>query len=213
MSLRVVEVKGIIKLVTGLHIGAGSDEIHIGGIDSPVVKDRDGYPYIPGSSLKGKIRSLLELADGISSFNGGISTIANSPDNPVPVMFGDASGKEITRVLFRDAFITEDSKKILYEKSLSATEAKNENSINRINGKSVTGPRTIERAISDLEFDFDIVVRLLDGDSEEVFKETLIRGMKMLEKDALGGSGSRGYGRVKFLNVCWGEVQIELEND
>lgn len=212
MSLRVVEVKGIIKLVTGLHIGAGSDEIHIGGIDSPVVKDRDGYPYIPGSSLKGKIRSLLELADGISSFNGGISTIANSPDNPVPVMFGDASGTEITRVLFRDAFITEDSKKTLYEKSLSATEAKNENSINRINGKAIS-PRTIERAISDLEFDFDIVVRLLDGDSEDVFKETLIRGMKMLEKDALGGSGSRGYGRVKFLNVCWGEDQIELEND
>ena len=59
MSMHTVELKGIIELKTGLHIGAGNDEIHIGGIDSYVVKDRNGYPYIPGSSLKGKIRSLL----------------------------------------------------------------------------------------------------------------------------------------------------------
>ena len=54
-------IKGKIVLKTGLHIGAGSDEIHIGGIDTPVVKDPlKGWPYIPGSSLKGKIRTLLE---------------------------------------------------------------------------------------------------------------------------------------------------------
>ena len=51
MSLNTILVTGKIHLVTGLHIGAGNDEIHIGGIDNQVVKDRDGWPYIPGSSL------------------------------------------------------------------------------------------------------------------------------------------------------------------
>jgi len=56
-----VELKGKIKLESGLHIGAGNDEIHIGGIDSPVIKNPlTNVPYIPGSSLKGKMRCLLE---------------------------------------------------------------------------------------------------------------------------------------------------------
>ena len=54
-------IEGDLELVTGLHIGAGNDEIRIGGIDNPVLKHPySGQPYIPGSSLKGKVRSLLE---------------------------------------------------------------------------------------------------------------------------------------------------------
>ena len=208
MSLDVIEVKGTIKLITGLHIGAGNDEIHIGGIDNPVVKDRNGYPYIPGSSLKGKMRSLLELADNIS-YGGKPSTIAKSPESAIPRMFGDTTDGNITRLLFRDAFLSEESKRILSEKSILATEAKNENSINRLRG-TAENPRITERAISGLEFDFEIIVRLFDGDSEDTFKDTLVRGMKMLEKDALGGSGSRGYGKVKFQNVKWGDKELEL---
>ena len=208
MSLEIRKVRGTIKLITGLHIGAGTDEIHIGGIDNPVVKDRNGYPYIPGSSIKGKIRSLLELADGIA-FGGKPSTTEKSPDSLIPKMFGDTSGFNRTRLLFRDSFLSESSKQILFENSISATEAKNENSINRLKGVA-ENPRITERAISDLEFDFEIIVRLFDDDSEEDFKSTLIRGMRMLELDALGGSGSRGYGKVKFLNVTWYGEKVEL---
>jgi len=48
-------------VLTGLHIGSGNDKVQIGGVDSEVIKDPiKKLPYIPGSSLKGKIRCLLE---------------------------------------------------------------------------------------------------------------------------------------------------------
>ena len=210
MSLKVIELKGRIKLITGLHIGAGNDDIHIGGIDDPVVKDRDGYPYIPGSSLKGKIRSLLEIEEG-SLPSGEVFTSKNRPDSIIPVMFGDSedSRKGITRLIFRDSFLSADSKKVLIEKSLLATESKAENTINRIQG-TAKNPRYIERAISDLEFDYEILIRILEEDSEERFKQKLIHGMKMLEKDALGGKGSRGYGKIEFINNTWNGETIEI---
>jgi CRISPR-associated protein Csm3 len=69
MSLKLNKIsviQGTIELKTGLHIGGGDTEMHIGGTDNPVVKHpHTNEPYIPGSSLKGKIRSLLELKYGI----------------------------------------------------------------------------------------------------------------------------------------------------
>ncbi|NCC71344.1 hypothetical protein EOM09_07225, partial [bacterium] len=55
-------LKGEIILRTGLHIG-GISGTKIGGVDSPVIKDPVGMPYIPGSSLKGKFRSIKYLLD------------------------------------------------------------------------------------------------------------------------------------------------------
>ncbi len=207
MSLNIVELQGKIKVVTGLHIGAGNDDIHIGGIDNPVVKDVNGYPYIPGSSLKGKIRSLLEMSEGIC-YGGKPSTTKKSPDSLVPVLFGDTEGN-ITRVLFRDSFLSKDSRNMLIENSTSPTESKSENSINRFSGKA-ENPRVTERVIPGLVFDFSIVVRLLDGDSEADFKATLLKGFRLLEKDALGGSGSRGYGKVEFSDLVWNGESLEL---
>ena len=57
---------GQIELVSGLHIGSGNAEMHIGGTDNPVIKNPvTNQPYIPGSSLKGKMRSLLEWRAGV----------------------------------------------------------------------------------------------------------------------------------------------------
>ncbi|WP_297499767.1 type III-A CRISPR-associated RAMP protein Csm3, partial [Thermococcus sp.] len=57
-----VVIRGRIKALTGLHIGSQRDVSEIGGIDNPVIKDpHTGLPYIPGSSLKGKLRSLFEV--------------------------------------------------------------------------------------------------------------------------------------------------------
>lgn len=58
-------VTGKIITLTGLHIGGSSTEISIGGVDRIVVRDPlTNHPYIPGSSLRGKMRSLLERARG-----------------------------------------------------------------------------------------------------------------------------------------------------
>lgn len=207
MSLNTILVTGKIHLVTGLHIGAGNDEIHIGGIDNQVVKDRDGWPYIPGSSLKGKIRCLLETAEGAHDGKRP-SNSKMFPNSLIPKMFGDTEGM-MTRLLFRDCFISKESKELLLEQSIPATESKSENSINRLSGKA-DNPRNTERAISGLDFDYEIVVRLFENDNEAEIKAELLKGMKMLENDALGGSGSRGYGKIKFEDSKWNREALEL---
>lgn len=208
MSFNTSILKGKIYLVSGLHIGAGNDDIHIGGIDNSIVKDREGMPYIPGSSLKGKIRSLLELSDGLYDKDGKPSTTKKYPDSLVPKMFGDTEGN-ITRLLFRDSFLSLESKEELLKNAISATESKSENTINRTTGRA-DNPRNTERAIAGLIFDYEIVIRLFDGDDEEEFKKTLLKGLCLLENDALGGSGSRGYGRIKFVDSKWNEIPIEI---
>lgn len=211
MSLNIIIVKGRIRLVTGLHIGAGNDDIHIGGIDNQVVKDRDGMPYIPGSSLKGKIRCLLELSENLydpDDRNGRPSDSKRYPESLIPRMFGDTEGQK-TRLLFRDCFLSEDSRNHLLSRSIPATESKSENTINRLTG-TAGNPRNTERAISGLEFDYEIVVRLFDGDSEEDIREKLVKGMRMLENDALGGSGSRGYGKIEFVDSTWNGEPLSL---
>ena len=63
---RIIDLRGEIELLTGLHIGAGDLEMRIGGVDNVVIRNpRNNEPYIPGSSLKGKIRSLLEWRSGV----------------------------------------------------------------------------------------------------------------------------------------------------
>ena len=105
-------LKRKIKVITGLHIGKGKDQIGIGEIDASVIRDRDGYPYIPGSSLKGKIRSLLAYHFKSIDQIKDDPKIENEPDE-MKEAFGIASvknkeGKEIVKagqVIFRDAFL------------------------------------------------------------------------------------------------------------
>lgn len=212
MSLDIRIVKGTIHLMTGLHIGAGNDDIHIGGIDNQVVKDRDGMPYIPGSSIKGKIRCLLEMAEGLYSTEGKEKGKPSDsklfPGYLIPKMFGDTEGQR-TRLLFRDCFLSKNSRDLLLAKSIPATESKSENTINRLTGKA-DNPRNTERAIAGLDFDYEIVVRLFEDDDEDAIRKELVKGMKMLQNDALGGSGSRGYGKIKFVGSTWNGEPLEL---
>lgn len=209
MSMKIIKIQGNLDILTGLHIGAGNVEVHIGGIDSAVVKNPiDGYPYIPGSSLKGKIRSLLELSQGLSA-DGKPSSTENT-DSVIPKIFGDTSQKNISRIVFRDCFLTEESIEKIKLKNILPTEEKSENSINRLSG-TADSPRNIERVIPGLSYDFEMNLRVFDTDNEEEFKSIITQGLYLLEQDALGGSGSRGYGKVKFKNLKWGNEELNLE--
>ncbi len=208
MSFEIHEIRGQIKLLTGLHIGAGNDDVHIGGIDSSVVKTADGYPYIPGSSLKGKIRSLLELKEGVNS-DKPMDRI-NYPNSLIPIVFGDLTKSEITRVVFRDAFLTEGSKNDLRDRNILATEEKSENNIDRIKGVAGS-PRKIERVIPGLKFDFELNLRVLNHDDITKYKTLLASGLSLLEHDTLGGNGSRGYGKIKFENLTFDGEPFKLE--
>jgi CRISPR-associated protein Csm3 len=206
--VNIKEIKGKIELLSGLHIGAGDTEMHIGGTDNPVVRHpHTDEPYIPGSSLKGKVRSLLELKSGIMAVTkgspvkiGDLKRVSgNEEAEKILKLFGsggddkeDSSVIGPTRVSFADCMLIDEWKK----SKLSKFEVKAENTINRISG-TASNPRQTERVPAGVTFDFSINIKVFDDEGDNLI-DYLLEGLKLLEHDALGGSGSRGYGRVKF---------------
>ena len=192
-----------LTVVTGLHIGGSKDSVEIGGIDNPVIKvaTRKNQPYIPGSSLKGKMRCLLEQVNGATAV--GKSEIVNN-------LFGYASNNQPSKLIVRDAYLTADSVEKLVVASLDMpyTENKYENTIDRVKGKA-EHPRQSERVPAGAEFDVEMVINVWDNDNADELKQLLQQGIALIENDYLGGSGSRGYGQVKF-----GELNfVELSSD
>lgn len=220
MQLKAInQITGQIRLVTGLHIGAGNEEVHIGGIDNAVIKHpHTQQPYIPGSSLKGKMRSLLEWRSGVVGESNGAPTSIKLLDKlsgdkktqaqTVVKLFGasgdaqnDKQAEEIgiTRLSFWDCALNKGWLENVNKNNWLYTEAKSENTINRITG-TADNPRQTERVPADAIFDFKLGMKVLD-DVEQEFVETVLAGLKLLEMDGIGGSGSRGYGKIKFENV------------
>lgn len=196
-------IRGKIECLTGLHIGAGKDTMEIGGVDSPVVRDPvSRLPYIPGSSLKGKMRSLLEFATGKVG-NGDIHT-CNRADCEVCRPFGSSAQEARTcgptRLLVRDAYPDEETKKKWedLDSELMFTEMKSENYIDRIT--SAANPRFIERVVKGSKFDLEMVYGVydVDGHNDLDFFEQVVLAMRMFEDSSLGGNGSRGYGQVRM---------------
>ncbi len=191
-----IQITGKIEVKTGMHIGGSSAFAAIGAVDSPVIKDiRTNLPMIPGSSLKGKMRTLLA-----KEYN---TEVAKKPDEDAPCLlrlFGCAKEKQVkrSRVLISDMFMA--NEKELRELGLqSLTEIKFENTINR--ATAVANPRQIERAIRGTLFDLDIIYEV--EKEEEILEDMgiLAEGFKLLQYDYIGGNGSRGYGKILFKNI------------
>ena len=203
-----VEVTGTIEVLTGMHIGGSSAFSAIGAVDAPVVKDVvSGNPMIPGSSLKGKMRSLLA-----KRYN---TSFAETPDDDIECLtdlFGSAKKNHVktSRVLFSDMVLCnwEELKK---QGLTSKTEGKFENSIKRTT--AVANPRQIERVVRGSVFPLNIVYEVKDEETMVNDFGILSEGFRLLEYDYLGGNGSRGYGKVKFKDlyaeVVVGEVSEE----
>ncbi|MDP8052788.1 type III-A CRISPR-associated RAMP protein Csm3 [Pasteurella atlantica] len=222
----IVEITATLRLETGLHIGAGDSEMHIGGIDNSVIKNPiTNQPYIPGSSLKGKIRSLLEWRSGKIS-NGDLLSLNDLKDGNENVkqilqLFGIAANSDndekklqeigVSRLAFWDCSLTESWEKRICEDNQLLTEAKNENTIDRITA-TAGNPRQTERVPAGVEFDFKLTMRKFEGDSDELLN-LILKGLRLLELDSLGGSGSRGYGKVKFEDLEIKGVEKEFGKD
>lgn len=192
-----IEISGTIEIVTGVHIGGSSAFSAIGAVDSPVIMDtRTNQPMIPGSSLKGKMRALLA-----KQYNTAIAKTADDDAECLTNLFGSAKSKKESRVLFTDMFL--DNLDELKRAGLTgATEVKFENSISRMT--AVANPRQIERVVRGAQFPMQLIYEYTDKTDEETLLQDfriLKEGFKLLEYDYLGGSGSRGYGRVKFLDL------------
>jgi CRISPR-associated protein Csm3 len=222
-------LEGEMHCETGLHIGAGKGSLEIGGADNPVVKDSHGRPYVPGSTLRGRIRALLEQATGaavpselvyISKRKGQEVRIHQSdrPDDEICILFGRSPGRmekvgggdlesnhaTPARLSVFDAPLVADSITPQMRETLDdeLTEVKSENAIDRITSQA--NPRTLERVPAGARFKVRMVLDILCAE-DAVLPGLLVQGLRLLEDDTLGGGGSRGSGRVSFgdLKLVW----------
>jgi CRISPR-associated protein Csm3 len=255
-------LRGTLRCVTGLRIGSEPEMIEIGGLDNPIIRHPiTKLPYIPGSSLKGKMRSLLELRLGkidprpykvdeetgevlvdekgeplknpeygeVHKPNSDKGWNCEGPECPICRLFGSSAGTgEVgpARLIVRDAELTSDKKdeagnvidgwgtkiRRLRAKGETGAEIKYENTINRIKASAI--PRMMERVPAGVEFDFEIGYRVFSVDGDQGQKDLelfryVVRGLQLVEADTLGGSGSRGYGRVAFEDLTLTDLSGE----
>ena len=253
------QFKSILLVETGLHIGGGGENLNIGGIDKPVIRDPlNQYPYLPGSSIKGKLRSILErvlnkplnrkgsrdtyryesddLVDGVTEIDGQFIKFQGARTCELSRLFGSTGvscwletdvarserlledkssketidGKEYTkikgrnapaRLIVRDCHLLQESIEALkkIDTGLYMTEWKFENGLDRIT--AAANPRQLERVPKGAKFHFEIVYTVENAEQAGTDLRNLLRAVLVLEDDALGGHGSRGYGKVKFQNL------------
>lgn len=210
-----IMISGKIISKTGMHIGGASGFSAIGAIDSPVIRDiQTDEPMIPGSSLKGKMRSLLakQYTDTTKL------PVHNSDNDRVRRLFGymqdgKSGGKQMAfpaRLQFSDMFLA--NKDELAEIGVPTTEVKFENTIHRLT--AVANPRQIERSVAGSQFGLNLIYNVVDESEMLEDFETIGQGMKLLTYDYIGGHGSRGYGRICFsdleVNCVTGECDQDL---
>lgn len=243
-----IRIKGEIVCLTGLHVGGVADTMEIGGTGNPVIMDRiKNVPIIPGSSLKGKIRGLIELRDGLYEQKGDVcrywtdkeieeleERINKEQDGnkkeelyvefesvkkilpmkrDLCLVFGRGASEEVdagpTRLIVRDAFPTEETIRIWErnEDLVHGTEIKGENAINRITSEA--NPRFPERVPAGSKFNFEMIYSVYQKNDLDLLKR-LFDGMSFLEDNYLGGSGSRGYGKIRFKEI---QVMVKTTGD
>ncbi len=225
--LKLKVIRGELEAKTGLRIGGNREGLEIGGVDNPVIRNPlTGEPYVPGSSIKGKMRSLIEWSLGGEYLVDDTKHThsCTRADCPVCRVFGstaadsrpDQGVRGPTRLIVRDAYLTPTSRQALQEMNLERgtlfTEIKQEVFIPRLGGDA--NPRTMERVPAGTRFEFEMVYKVFDtGDGgqtdERYFEEIVQKGLRLLELDALGGSTSRGYGQIRFQNLEIREIDAQ----
>jgi len=223
-----------IKVLTGMRIGGSSDSVEIGGIDQPVMrmevtdasvittelnneKDKEikilkRIPYIPGSSLKGRMRGLIELSKKWYNDNGSVKVDAEG-DKELEThlkLFGSPAGNVgATRLAVSDLLPTKETLLSWIDAGLDVErelEVKPENVINRVTGKA-EHPRYMERVPAGSEFKGEITLLIFDNDDEDKFKKELEEAVNLINATFIGGSGSRGYGKVSLemdnFDIVW----------
>lgn len=211
-----VFIKGQIITKTGIHIGGSSLGLQIGGADNVVIRNPiTNLPYIPGSSLKGKMRSLLEKSRGLihpkqNSKGEWEGNLCTDPNEDVVQLFGAPAEKlgeqpthAPTRLTVRDGDLLNENKLAAAENTdMYCTEIKTEVNIDRLT--SAANPRNFERVPAGAEFRLDLVLDIYNVDTADgnkradEFVKLIKQGLSLIEDDYLGGHGTRGYGQVEF---------------
>lgn len=194
-----IEITGTIESITGMHIGGSSQFAAIGAVDSPVIRDViTDRPMIPGSTLKGKLRTLIAR-----QYNDGLVSDPNEDDVRILRLFGGSQKSKTdgrihsSRLIFSDSFMSNAEE--LKSQDVLPTEIKFENTINRLT--AVANPRQIERSVRGGKYAVKIIYNVEKEDEIAEDFQTLADALQLLTYDYLGGNGSRGYGKVKFEDL------------
>ena len=227
-----VIVCGEIVIKTGMRIGGSTSGLKIGGVDLNVIVDPIGRPYIPGSSLKGKMRALIEKEEAVERLgfwnkkdkDGNIIGHQCKSDDEykncsvckIWGVLGNTEFKEstLTRIIVCDSYLDESSitEQMKENLELQYTEVKFETAINRFTGTALSKSlRQVERVPSGARFKDNgglIIYNVFNQSDKDLLKKVFI-AMELLEQDYLGGMGSRGYGRMAFnkLEVYWNKKE------
>lgn len=201
-----IQIKGMLEVVTGMHVGGSSAFAAIGAIDSPVMKDvRTNLPLLPGSTFKGKMRTLLA-----KQYNKSWNEDLSADDERILRLFGSAKkcASRRGRMLFSDMILC-NAHELRAHGLNSMTEVKYENTISRTT--AVANPRQIERVVRGAKFPMDLIYDVENEDEIIEDFKLLADGLQLLTYDYIGGHGSRGYGKVKFQNLKISVVVGEIE--
>lgn len=213
--VKVRTITGKIVVETGLRIGGSQETMEISGLDNPIIRNpASAEPFVPGSSLKGRMRSLAEWYFGEVPAGGDVTKPdvsaktarvfgipARDPSKESDPGKKDAYQRGPTRLIVRDAPLSQESRE-RFTSGVPITEVKSENSINRLT--SMANPRPMERVLPGVAFDLELVYRVFDVDGDggkadiEHFDEIVLTALALVEADALGGGSSRGNGKVRF---------------
>lgn len=187
-----IKINGSIKTISGLHIGGSQTVLEIGAVDNAIIKTSKGEPYIPGSSLKGKLRNMLARAAGSKDVAEDMALEESESDiKYIAKLFGTPEeNKENTGaealLKIQDCFVIDKAQ----------LEVKMENSIKRLTGEA--NPRPLERVTSGNIFSLNMLMDVYEDALLKPYFNELALAIKLLELDHLGGGGSRGNGKVKF---------------
>jgi len=187
---------GDIKVLSGMHIGGSEVDLDIGGLDNEVVKVKIGdkkIPYIPGSSIKGKLRSLLARTEN--------SDDVTKDSDKMVLLFGLPRVNPKSRLIFRDCYINEE---VSYN-----LETKSENTIDRSSGGA--NPRHMERVSKGAQFDLDLMMDVYENDKLDDLLNMLKSGFHLLNSDFLGGGGSRGSGNIIIENIKYTQIDFNIK--
>jgi len=213
-----VIIKSTIEVKTGMRIGGRTGGLKIGGLDLNVITDPFGKPYIPGSSLKGKMRTLIERKEGVlynkldkdrKPYKHECEDDASYKECPVCKVWGILGGTNLTvptltRIIVCDTYLDESSITPEMQENLELkwTEVKFETAINRLTGTALHGSlRQVERIPAGARFkDLEVIFSIFEENDKDLLKK-VFEAMELLEHDYLGGMGSRGYGRIAFKNI------------
>lgn len=211
-----IKFEGKIVAISGLHIGGTNSAMAIGGPDSTVIRNPvNNKPYIPGSSLKGKMRALIEISDGtIEEVNmrDVKYSASQDPSHLSAKLFGTAKDKKPdsqrpSKLIVRDGELLSPDD-MFSNTDLPYSESKTEVVIDRITAKAM--PRQLERVPAGAEFKLDMVLNIFKDDNEEELINAVLRGLKLVQDDYLGGSGSRGSGQVEFRDIKISERKVDF---